>query len=787
MNKLFKPLAAFTAAAMLLTGSALPSFGSEAVPTAELVQVEAGGTIMDAAQMRNAYTVITNAATGRVIAVQGGGTNNLDLITVEEPGTANLASISSSKVWRLAPLAGGMCYMVNQRSGRSLDVPDAKKEDGIQLIQYSYNGNSQQKMTVSPVDGGFTIKPSHADMYLADQDGKLVQISDPTAENAKWTFAVVSDALMNRAKESEGYKLLGEEQKRAFDTYFFSSLDLSLGVFNSAETLLSTSNYFTLTPAEQMRVLSTALTYTSSGQVVGNVVNETVAPYKIVSKEQVENFDIWRGSRCTAWVFQIEMEGDVPGQVHKFQFATNEEDPDAEMITKSIEAIGVFPYALRQHMHYLYWKKGDTANSYNGGGNSIWIRLTWEPTRQQISQTLSHELGHVLEQNMLQDPDVWSLAERLDCTPISSYGSSNETEDLAEFSRLYWTNLGKDTFAELERVYPNRYKVFTGLLYRADNEYFKDYAENEKYIDELTARSRAAGSDSDASSLDEGKLYKIIDNRTDKVLTVPNNSTGNDVALTVEQYTAKAGQHFRIEKYGEKIKIISANSNKPIQLDDSAMSSKSIAQYGGTWAIDERFAVYPLEDGRVYLFAPRYELYISPFGDAAGQAVEPYPWRFVEVGESDTKVGKLHLLNCGYVSVSPADEETGVGTVTIVKDKENASTFKISGAEGPDTFKIIDMATGLSLDILNSSTAQDANVIAYEYLGTGNQLFQFETVSGGIRIKNLNSGLYLKAQGRISGSVYDYSTPPATPAIRITPVLHQGLATSRDCLTFVIE
>ncbi len=729
MNKNLKKklLSALAAGAMLL--NAAPFAFADEAEAVEASALTAAQTEINPFQ--NAYNVIVNVATGRVITVENNGAENLNPITVEEPAAAALENVPASQVWRLAPLSDGLCYTVNKNSGLSLDVPDAKTDDGVQLIQYTYYGNSQQKMLFEEADGVYTISPSHADTYLADVDGKLVQISDKTAENAKWALYTVSDSLMKTARQSEGYALLDDSLKRAFDNYFFSELSLSKSVFNSAETLLSSKDYTKLSAKEQKNVLTTALTYTASGQVEGYVTNETVAPYKIVSREQVEDFDIWRGSRCTAWVFQVEMEGDVEGQVHSFQFATNEEDPDAEMITKSIEAIGVFPYAMRQHVKYLYWKKGDTANSYNGGGNSIWIRLTWEPTRRQISQTLSHELGHVLEQNMLNDPDVWSLAERLDACPISSYGSSNETEDLAEFSRLYWTNLNTDTFDELEKVYPNRLKIFKGLLYRADKDYFADYAEFEAYIDELTARSRAAGNDSDNSSLSEEKVYKIVDTVSDKVLTVEDNRTDNDVPLVLERYTGRFGQHFRIEKYGNLIKIVSAYSNKPIQLDDSALSGKSLAQYGGTWAIDEKFAVYE-KDGMYEFMAPRYEMYISPFGSSASQSVEPYRWKLVEVGEADTRTGKL-MINGSALSVNTG-ATLALGGNTV---------WKISGAEEQGCYKIIDTDTGLSLDVMDSSTEAGAEVLVYEYYGNANQLFTLEAVNGGFRIKNKNSGLYV--------------------------------------------
>ncbi len=730
-----KLLAALLTLAMVLSAAPMGAvFAGE--QAAELTAAQSSADPFD-----NSYNLIVNKATGRAITVKYNGTSNHDLIITETPD-ADPSKANASMIWRITPIGGDLYYAANKKSGRSMDVPDAKKDEGVQLIQYSYNGNAQQKMAFEETDTGFyTIKPSHAEMYLADLDGAVVQTADNKADTSKWALVTVAPSMMGSVSGSEGYALLGEDQKRAFDNYFFNNLDSCKTVRGSAENLLCSNDYFNKTPAEQKRLLTTALTYTAFGQVTGNVVNETPAKYEIVSAERVEDFDIWRGTKMPCWVYQVEMEGDVEGQVHKFQFVSNDEDKDSPMVAKAIEALGVFPYAIRQHLHNLYWRRGDTANSYNGGGNSIWIRLNWEPSRQQISQTLSHELGHVLEQNMLNDPDVWSLAERLDACPISSYGSSNETEDLAEFSRTYWTNLGKDTFGELEKVYPNRLKVFQGLLYRADNEYFKDYADDEKYIEELSQRVRDAGSDSDCSKLSEGKLYKIVDPLTDKALTVTDNSMGNDVPLTMSQFTYKPGQIFYIEKYGDLIKLYSANSNKPIQLDDSAMSGKSIAQYGGTWAIDEKFAVYE-KDGLFELMATRYQLYISPFGDAAAQTVEPKGWKIVEVGENDAKLGYLTVDGKSLIAGEAAQPVTAGDRGTV---------WRLGKAEDTGYYKLIDTESGLSLDILDSSKEEGASVITYDFYASDNQLFDLEYSGESFRIKNVNSGLYLTLNG--DGSV----------------------------------
>ena len=126
MKKGFKVfVAALLAVAMVM--SAIP-----AVMAADVTQI---ASIEVTDPFRNAYNVISNKATGRVIAVENNGVNNLDLIVTEELVLDPAGLPYADQIWRFAPLDNGRVYVANKASGRSLDVPDAKKEEGVQLIQ----------------------------------------------------------------------------------------------------------------------------------------------------------------------------------------------------------------------------------------------------------------------------------------------------------------------------------------------------------------------------------------------------------------------------------------------------------------------------------------------------------------------------------------------------------------------------------------------------------------------------------------------------------------------------
>jgi hypothetical protein len=424
------------------------------------------------------------------------------------------------------------------------------------------------------------------------------------------------------------------------------------------------------------------------------------------------------------------MDGDVEGQVHKFTFVSNEED--VPMVERSIEAIGRVPYAIRQYVHKLYWKAGDGANSFNGGGNEIWIRLNYEPaTSMQIASTLCHELGHILDSNVLPNNDVWSYAESLDGCPVSGYGASNQAEDLAEFNKLYLMSLGTDTFDDLKKTYPNRFAVHEAMLYRADPEYFADRAEYDGVIEEIEEILEHRADDSVASSIDDSRYYVLRDKATGKVATVPDSSLENEVALTLEDYTGEDNQLFSVEVYGDSVRFFVKHSGSSIQFDDSALADKTVNQYGGYWAIDDRFAVYEQDGGYVFN-SLRYDLSMSNDGVNVTQNKNATVWLLEDAGENASNLS--YNIKSGSLSLKAGDME--------ITAEEEGDTWKLKDL-GDNQYRIMNASTGEVIDILDLSVEPGAKAIVWSVTGEENQVFIKEDVDGGSLFKCVNSSLYL--------------------------------------------
>ncbi|MGM9552114.1 MAG: RICIN domain-containing protein [Clostridia bacterium] len=683
----------------------------------------------------NKYYRIVNKATGNVIVAEDYSSEVLAKIVTEPKDEGN-----RNQIYRFAYIDGEYGYFVNMLSACSLDVPDAKTDEGVQLIQYTYYSNKQQKMLLTETeDGYYTISPMHCDLVLTEKDGMVVQTSDIDSDASKWTLEYVSGSLVSQIKDTEGYKILDERLRRAADEYFTDKIWITKQAMSNAENKFAAADFLNLSAEEQADIIKDCLNYTSSYQVGGTLQSDYVAKYKIISKTYDEAFDIWRGHKCPCWIYEVEIEGDVEGQVHKLRFVSNEED--VPMVERSIEAIARTPYAIRQYVHNLYWKAGDGANSFNGGGDSIWIRLNYEPqTSQQITSTLCHELGHILDSNVLPNNDVWSYAESIDAIPISGYGASNQAEDLAEFNKLYFMSRDTEAFEHLEEIYPNRFAVLSEMLYRADKDYF---AENEKYVGTIEKIENIIANKTEgsiASEIDDSMYYVVKDVETGKVWTVTDASLDNEVPVILKDYEeGNASQLFAIEKYTDTIRFFAKHSASSLQLDDSGLPTKTVNQYGGTWAIDERFAVYE-KDGGYTFESERYSLSIAKKGDNVVSGIENMGavWVLEPVEKNTSNLDYIIKVNGADMFLNAVDGEK---YMTVTASKEGAS-WKIKDM-GNDVYTLIYSATGNLIDILDLSTEEGKAAILWSATGADNQMFVREAVDDGVMFKAAHSELYL--------------------------------------------
>jgi len=151
-------------------------------------------------------------------------------------------------------------------------------------------------------------------------------------------------------------------------------------------------------------------------------------------------------------------------------------DPTFENIQNAAIALGKFPYNYRKYIKNLYVYYS-TANTFNCGGEELFVRVSFIMDVKSIVDMIAHELGHSVDiasggnQNDTSthfcQSAIWQDGVKNDIITVSDYGILNYYEGFAEFSRLYFECYGKqDMEAALKQLFPGQYSAFKVLLDR---------------------------------------------------------------------------------------------------------------------------------------------------------------------------------------------------------------------------------------------------------------------------------------------------------------------------------
>ncbi|MCD8048676.1 MAG: RICIN domain-containing protein [Clostridia bacterium] len=547
------------------------------------------------------YFRLKHEATGYYLSVEYADTNNGAKIVVAAD------SSNDNQVWGFTSVGNGYYKVFNKNSGKSLDVSSSNTSEGVEITQYTINGgNNQQVSATLNADGSYTFVFRHSNLAITATERYTTQETPVYDDTQSFTIEYVGETPMGQLRESDGFLALDETTRERFESYVFSSLSFSTTVYTEVENKLISTNYYSLSVDEQVEVLTECLsivpyTLVYTGEVYPD--NESAA-YEITEKTYIESYDVWRGTMLPVWAYSVVMEGDVEGQVHEWTMISTVED--SSVVYDAIDALARFPYAMRKFIKNLIYRE-DSANNYNGGGDTIWIRLSYVPSQNAIAQTLAHELGHVLDTNVTSDSALWTRAMAADVIPVSGYGNSNREEDLAEFSRLYhMIKRNPEDLKELEKVYPNRFEAYAALLYAADNEYYADY---KKYYE-----SSQKFDDDDQ----EPTYVQIYLPGTELVMTANSPSETGSV-ITFEENTGADNQIWRIRETSGKKAIFNYASGLCVNVPgNSTDSGKNLIVWNGGKGDNETTTMNENADGTYSFRFTHSNLYLGSEGTTAG-------------------------------------------------------------------------------------------------------------------------------------------------------------------------
>ena len=560
---------------------------------AEITIAEEGEDYFD-----NRYFKVT--VNGKVLGVEGASTENSALI----------AAGDGADVWSLTAKGDGRYTFINKNSGKSVDMPASTKDAGREVTQYTPNSGGNQTLVMEAQGDKYALKFEHSGLYLTVRaDGILTQETFTGAENQLFSFEYIGDNAMRGVRTSPGYLALSDEERDRFDRYVYTSRGYTQSIYSQTAALLEGENYADKSAEEQAEILKKTFDFLAFNLVwIGEVPDDPNTTVEVSNKTYIESYDVWRGTKEPVWRYDVTM-----SDGYSMQLYTTVED--CSVVEDGARALARFPLAMRQYLRRLIHRM-DEANNYNGGGDTIWIRLNYLPSENAIAQTLGHELGHVLDTTLTVDYSIWDQAIADDGLPVSGYGNNNRGEDLAEYSRLFhMARRSDEVLAAVEAVYPNRAKAYRALLYAGDSEYYAQYKED---YEELSPYVKG-----------EEEVYSVVSPvGSDLVLTAkaPEGEGNATLVLAEDQQLPSQRWWVRHKKDGSVVLFNQETGYCANVPGEKTEPGVQIITWNGGGGNNETWLVTENADGSLSLKAKHSDLYLSLDGENVVQSETETGW-----------------------------------------------------------------------------------------------------------------------------------------------------------------
>ncbi|MBQ8002270.1 MAG: hypothetical protein IJ297_02375 [Clostridia bacterium] len=191
----------------------------------------------------------------------------------------------------------------------------------------------------------------------------------------------------------------------------------------------------------------------------------SVGCYTEVGDGEEGTYDFWRSTMLSGVKYPVTIYDADGNKEQTLTVYVHNNDVAEHNYSIFLQAIIQIPYQFRTHLKNVKIRN-DSANSFNGGGNDVYVRLNWKMDRGGMRSTLVHELGHVIDQNNgnWASGSGWSWAIGQDLFTPSTYGANNNAEDFAEFCRMYFQAYScRDRQRGLAIIMPERYASFGRL------------------------------------------------------------------------------------------------------------------------------------------------------------------------------------------------------------------------------------------------------------------------------------------------------------------------------------
>ncbi len=390
-------------------------------------------------------------------------------------------------------MGDGSYAFVCRSSNNRITTPSSGLLSGSNLrsAAYATNDNTQhwvleESENYSDENLSYYIKHIDSDKYIGTTSswmyGDILALVNE-GEKAEVTFEpLYNESLLYLVSKTSAYNSLTDRQRFMIESVYESVAGDIFGRYGGHSEWtprIRMDNLFneilgnTLTEGEKVTKLNEFLNATNgfiysnqaSYETVSTKLPGTEGLYCEIDEGVAGTYDFWRGTMLKGVLYKYKIytaEGELEQTLNLYVQDDGTAQKNAETFKKVIVQI---PYAFRRHLKNVK-VRSDNANSYNGGGSDMYIRLNWSPDANNMRSTVTHELGHIIDsQNgYWASGGGWATAIAQDMYTPSTYGATNSTEDFAEFCRMYFQAYScKDLQRGLKVIMPERYASFGRL------------------------------------------------------------------------------------------------------------------------------------------------------------------------------------------------------------------------------------------------------------------------------------------------------------------------------------
>lgn len=392
-----------------------------------------------------------------------------------------------SAMFLMRNMGDGSHSFVCRSSNNRMTVPGGVNEN-ILSSAYAVNDNSQhwileKSENYSKNNLSYYIKHIDNGLYIGKADSGNNLVLRNETDKAEFTFEPLYEkSLLYQVSLTQAYNNLTDRQRFMIESVYESvagDIFGRYGGYTDWTPRIRMDNMFTeilsgdLTYDEQLAKLNEFLNDTNGFVYSGQASYETISLelpgsvgcYTEVGEGVEGTYDFWRGTQLSGVKYPVAIYDEDGNLEQTLTVYVHDNDTAKHNYNIFLQAIIQIPYEYRTNLKTVKIRN-DSANSFNGGGNDVYVRLNWKMDRGGMRSTLIHELGHVLDScnGYWASGSGWSSAIAQDMYTPSTYGATNNSEDFAEFMRMYFAAYScKDMQRGLQIIMPERYASFGRL------------------------------------------------------------------------------------------------------------------------------------------------------------------------------------------------------------------------------------------------------------------------------------------------------------------------------------